>query len=607
MPKNLSSKFLESIKGGKIDPAKLVEMTSEERRSFFSDIVGADHAKDVNALFESKLLLKDYKKGLVSWAKKVGGLSEPARRDFTTKINKLDRLLNPTEEKAFLSDLAEQKLGTKVTAEEAGKIAQMAKETQIARDAPTKNLSGVSDGYLKSAAEMKAYVASLKPVSAVTSIGKNAAIIARNNLLLNPSTPLKTTVGQIVNSAMDFFTRRIGTFSLKGMNYDLVRQANNEAWKTFRETGLNTASMESLDDNGKLGEGHRFDQPTGMESKNPIVKGIESTVRNIAKISNKVAIDWEHSIAFTKFHQKAFFDMANVFSSNLAKEEGLKGTEAKTRASEIFKDSARIQPKTEEGAIVRAESQKQAARVTSTNDTLTARLSLSVKDGLNKAVVGLGDALMPIAKIPANIIWNGIENAGVGIPLGVKDIFQGRIAMQSEDLAIRYKGMAQFANGIQKVVRTVGVMGAAAYFSSQLTKQDFKTDRYGASYVKIGNTWVNTEYIYAISPALAGMMEVKKIGKPNQGALDTTGQYVAGSLQGLKRSPGVNELTQLVTAITNSNYAKGIQKYGKNFFTSRGVPSFVRQLQNGNTPIKNLFFSTSGLPTQAELKKLGAK
>ena len=38
-------------------------MTSEERRGLFAGIVGEENARDVNALLESKLLLKDQKAG----------------------------------------------------------------------------------------------------------------------------------------------------------------------------------------------------------------------------------------------------------------------------------------------------------------------------------------------------------------------------------------------------------------------------------------------------------------------------------------------------------------------------------------------------------------
>ncbi len=73
-------KFREGLRSGAIDPAKLSQISSEERNKFFEDYVGKPNAKDVNSLFESKLLLKNQQQGMVTWAKRVAGLSEPAKR-----------------------------------------------------------------------------------------------------------------------------------------------------------------------------------------------------------------------------------------------------------------------------------------------------------------------------------------------------------------------------------------------------------------------------------------------------------------------------------------------------------------------------------------------
>ena len=105
-------------------------------------------------------------------------------------------------------------------------------------------------------------------------------------------------------------------------------------------TGHNTAAMESLQDAGKLGETTRFDVPEGMLSANPAVRAVESGVRNVARVSNKIAIDWEHNLAFTKFYQKAFYDMANIASTNIARSEGLTGEALKARAADIFRDAS---------------------------------------------------------------------------------------------------------------------------------------------------------------------------------------------------------------------------------------------------------------------------
>lgn len=144
LPIEESKKFLQALRDGKIVPEKLIEMSSAERRDFFKEIVGEENARQVNAELESKLILKDQKKGMVTWAKKVSGLSEAARKDMLEKINSLERVLNPESERAFLEDLAAKKMGFDVTVEEAQNIATMArdvaqKKAQVPEDSPIRS------------------------------------------------------------------------------------------------------------------------------------------------------------------------------------------------------------------------------------------------------------------------------------------------------------------------------------------------------------------------------------------------------------------------------------------------------------------------------------
>ena len=135
LPKEFADKMLLSLREGKIVPEKLIEMTSAERRAFFEKIVSKEHAREVNAQLESKLLLKDQKKGLVTWAKKITGISEATRRDILSKIERMDKILEPKTEKAFLEDLVAKKLGTDVTLAEAKTIAEGAKEVREKKEA----------------------------------------------------------------------------------------------------------------------------------------------------------------------------------------------------------------------------------------------------------------------------------------------------------------------------------------------------------------------------------------------------------------------------------------------------------------------------------------
>ncbi len=133
LPKELADKFKEMLISGKVNPEELSSMTSQERRAFFTDTLGEKNAQNVNALFESKLLLKNQQAGIITWAREVAGLKGQALNDILSKVNKMTEVLNPTSEKAFLQDLANKKLGTDVTFEEATKISELAKKTSEAK------------------------------------------------------------------------------------------------------------------------------------------------------------------------------------------------------------------------------------------------------------------------------------------------------------------------------------------------------------------------------------------------------------------------------------------------------------------------------------------
>lgn len=134
LPKHADT-FLEKIKSGELDPDALMAMTSAERHATFAEFLGETNARPVNAMFESKLLLKHQQEGIISWAQSVGGLKPEIQRDILARVNRMDRVLEPKELDAFLSDLAAQKLGFGVTMDEAGRISELAKATSEAKAA----------------------------------------------------------------------------------------------------------------------------------------------------------------------------------------------------------------------------------------------------------------------------------------------------------------------------------------------------------------------------------------------------------------------------------------------------------------------------------------
>lgn len=132
MPK-MAEKFKKAIVSGEIDINKLSNMTSNERRIFFENFFqNKETGKQVNTLFESKLLLKNQKRGMVTWAKKITGINPQAKRDLISRIGKMDNILERQGDE-FLEDIAEKRLGVSVTDTEAKEILKLSNKVKEAK------------------------------------------------------------------------------------------------------------------------------------------------------------------------------------------------------------------------------------------------------------------------------------------------------------------------------------------------------------------------------------------------------------------------------------------------------------------------------------------
>lgn len=196
LPKNAVDVFLNKLKSGEIDPAKLTDMTSAERNTYFTSFLGAANAPKVNALFESKLLLKNQQQGIINWAKQVSGIKPQVKRDLLSRVEKMTSILQPKDMDSFLGDLANQRLGFGVTMEEAGKIADLAKQV-----ADNKLL--ISENSPIGSKERMDYGTSL--VMFKDYVGKLKADAKQQNIIELVSGTMKSIVASLDNS---FFGRQ---------------------------------------------------------------------------------------------------------------------------------------------------------------------------------------------------------------------------------------------------------------------------------------------------------------------------------------------------------------------------------------------------------------
>jgi len=160
--------FKKALSTKKINPFKLVDMTSEQRRALFEKYITKDNAQRVNSLYESKLLLKNLDRGFTSWAKRSLGMSPQVKRDVMSKIARLNELetLNPKDLQSFKEDLVRTRLGLGITMEEATTIKKMSEKVEklkkkIQKDSTFKNENEAMK-YGRAKASLIEYVGELK-------------------------------------------------------------------------------------------------------------------------------------------------------------------------------------------------------------------------------------------------------------------------------------------------------------------------------------------------------------------------------------------------------------------------------------------------------------
>lgn len=165
IPKNIAMELKTRLKSGEITPAKLAEMTPEARAKYFRSFLPEDYAQSVNALYESKTLLADQQRGLISWIKAATGTRPEVKRELIDRVMKMDQaILNPDELQPFLQDLAAKKIGVGVSRDEAKEIARLSKDYHEKAADALKSAKGSDARYDAGAARVKFdnYVAELK-------------------------------------------------------------------------------------------------------------------------------------------------------------------------------------------------------------------------------------------------------------------------------------------------------------------------------------------------------------------------------------------------------------------------------------------------------------
>lgn len=180
LPKESSKILKDAINGGRLKTLDLNATGSEGRVSKFAEFVGPDLAKELNREYERQIILKGYQKGLADWVSDVYKNHGDQKKvnNIESKINALDEgILNPSNSKNFLQDLAADKLGFTPNLKQVKLIYEKAQESKALRaewektlSTPARSVPIYNDpvvqtriAYMRSVQDLKDTVEEMKP------------------------------------------------------------------------------------------------------------------------------------------------------------------------------------------------------------------------------------------------------------------------------------------------------------------------------------------------------------------------------------------------------------------------------------------------------------
>lgn len=583
--KQLAEQLKVAVKAGKINIAKMYEMTSKERRALFEHYVDTETASFVNGKFEEAMISTDTN-ALKKWAKETFNIREKKSGKYNDVLKKIETLnelgvLDPEKSSAFLEDLVATKLGATVTAEEAKIISE--KSVKLQEEASKRSEFGTPTlEYFIARREMENYMDSIVPSSRLKVA---TSVIARGTMLFSMKSPLLNIESNTVHGLLQAFERRIDSRKLGGANNQYAKKYMGFVNKVYSKTGYDVSRMRTLEAESQIrGEDVTKTQGTGK-------------IRALGRFYEDLIFRKMQGAPDVIFSSIAFSDRANIESTKVAQAQGLKGQEMKDKALAIFQDATAIEPQTEEGRAVRESAMADAFYSTYTNKSAYSDFALGIRKLFNIASGDLrvGDNIMPFVKTPANVIGAGIDASGVLLPA------QTVVRMAKVIKAIRAgdsikEAIGESFTGFSRTVIRSGLGLTFAWLISNLFKPEDFIGEYPVSdkerqllllknattnSVKIGDRWYSLDYFGSLGAPIVGMLYAKKYGTdlPN-----VIWEYYKGVGRQVAKIPGFEEFYNTVEGLkgaapgagkTVDEEIKEVANFAVSFIKSRAIPAII--------------------------------
>lgn len=562
------------------DMRKFSLLASDARRSYLSKYLGELNAKEINAFYESKLTLKNQREGFRAFIKGTLGGPKEVKSELLSVVEKLDKALTPNEVGQYLEDFASKSLGRNITESEAKLAMEMSEKIQAASK-DTSEFGTPSIEYFKARKVLSDYLDSLKPTSrlrvATSTIGRGMLLASIKSPLLNIES---NTVHGLINAA----ERRIELRSLGGVNNGYAKRFRKFNNKLFLETGYDTTRMFSVDDH-RLIRGEDVGTTQG-----------KGNVRKLGRVVEDIVFKKMQGYPDVVSSGIAFSDRANMESTKIARQEGLEGKELQERALELFKDATRVDPKTEEGRIIRDSAIADAQYSTYTNKTRLSDISLGLRNAVNIASgdLRIGDQIIPFVKTPANVIGAGLDSSGGLLPFDltirmVKGINSTRKGMPLNE------AFGESFKGFNRKIILAGLGITFAYLLSTAFKKEDFIGEYPTSEkerkllelkqarersIKIAGRWVSLDYFGPLAAPLVGFLYAKKYGRSLP---SYAWNYYQGVFAQAKSLPGLDELKDIINTLKDigttqasfEDQKKDFINFAIDFVRSRSIPSIV--------------------------------
>lgn len=597
IPKPVAQMLKDAVKNGEWNMTTIYDMDSKQRNDLFSKYVDKGTALRINAAFE-EAMVSEQQDALLKWAKKVfTGKDEKTvknQKDIIDKIKQLNevgyikttvgkdgevKLDEPSE--IFLSDMVEQALGVTISEDEMRVITEKTKVLeQYENDVDEYGLPTME--YFKARRDLENYVKSLVPVK---NLKVATSLIGRGTMLFSLKSPLLNIESNTLFAQLQKMEKRI-TRLLTGRNVSASGEVNTYM-SGYRKRVVEIMSKYNYDVT------RIFDLKSEMktlgEEKEVHAQG-KGIVRKVGRFYEDIVFSKLLSLPDVFYSAAAFSDSAGLWATEIAKSEGLKGTEANTRALEIVKDATKIQPASLEGQKVRELAIMDAQHATFTDDTIYSKVALGIRGVLNTASgnLRLGDLLIPFVKTPANVVGAGLEMGGLGLiegvmmlPDAIKDIKTGdRVKMDKAIRKIVSTGLGwTLAFILSSIFKPEDFIGA--FPTSAKERQLMYEKNAMPNSIKIGDKWISIDYFGAIGTPLLGLMYAMKYkGNDPVGLIF---EYINGSKVALTNFPAIEEFATIATNLSGGEeikydpeqFKKNLVSESIDFIRTRTIPALV--------------------------------